>query len=163
MQNYTIIKVNVETWIANALLHKEHSDREDFTVGEIVERAEHEAVAGVLRPGVRVHATLHCVANLPPNPGRYRMLFATAKGRRRLFRPGDPFHPDRQKGKIVPEKEELPEKYWGLLDWYHNEYARSPRRRDPSDSILALAGCGRELWQDEDADTYVRRLREGWQ
>ena len=32
-----------------------------------------------------------------------------------------------------------------------------------SDAILALAGSGRELWADEHADDYVRRLREGWE
>lgn len=31
-----------------------------------------------------------------------------------------------------------------------------------SDPILALRGTGREIWADEDADAYVRRLREGW-
>ncbi len=163
METDIAVKVSIETWIATALLHQEHPEREDFSVGEIVDRAEHEAIAGALRPGVRVHATLHCVANLPPNPGRYRMLCATEKGRRRLFRPDDWSHPDRQKGKIVPEKEELPERYRGLLDWYYNDYLRSSRKRDPNDSILALVGSGREIWRDEDPDTYVRRLREGWQ
>lgn len=163
MESVITMKVSIETWVVTALLHREHAEREDFSVGEIVDRAEKEAITGALRPGVRVHATLHCVANLPPNPGRYRMLFATQKGRRRLFRPGDWSHPDRQKGRSVPETDELPEKYRNLLDWYHNDYVRTQRRRDPRDSILALVGCGREIWRDEDPDTYVRRLREGWQ
>ena len=34
---------------------------------------------------------------------------------------------------------------------------------DRQNSILALRGLGRELWADEDADSYVRRLREGWE
>lgn len=34
--------------------------------------------------------------------------------------------------------------------------------RVASDPILALRGTGREIWADEDADAYVRRLREGW-
>jgi hypothetical protein len=28
--------------------------------------------------------------------------------------------------------------------------------------LLALRGSGRDLWADEPADAYVRRLREGW-
>ncbi len=160
----TEIKVADETWLATALLHKEHPDREDFTVREILDSARRAGVTRELRPGIEVHARLQCVANLPPNPGRYRMLFATGRARRRLFRTGDPFHPDRAKGKTVPDKKELPEQYHDLIDWYYSGYVRSSvTRRDPSDSILALAGCGQELWQDEDADTYVRRLREGWQ
>ena len=83
------LKVADEAWLATALLHRENRERSDFTINEIVERAAKESVYGELRPGVRVHATLHCVANLRPNPGRYRMLFATGKSTRRLFRAGD--------------------------------------------------------------------------
>ena len=76
------IRVADEVWIATALLHRQHPERDDFTVGEIIRRAEAEKVAGAgrLRPGVQVHAYLHCVANKAPNPGRYRMLVETAKG-----------------------------------------------------------------------------------
>ncbi len=35
--------------------------------------------------------------------------------------------------------------------------------RDESDPLLALRGSGKELWADEHADQYVRRLREGWE
>jgi len=31
-----------------------------------------------------------------------------------------------------------------------------------NDPLLALRGSGKELWADEHADEYVRRLREGW-
>ncbi len=31
-----------------------------------------------------------------------------------------------------------------------------------NDPLLALRGSGRELWRDEHADEYVRRLREDW-
>ena len=64
-----VVKVADEVWIATALLHGENPQRADFTVSEIVGRAEREAIAGHLRPGVRVHVLLHCVANFPPNPG----------------------------------------------------------------------------------------------
>jgi hypothetical protein len=30
------------------------------------------------------------------------------------------------------------------------------------DPLLALIGSGKELWADEHADEYVRRIREGW-
>src|SRR5438067_6668118 len=73
------IKVATETWISTALLHKENPDRSDFTVKEILERAQKEGIHGTLRPGVRVHAVLHCVANLPPNPGRYGMGFGSRR------------------------------------------------------------------------------------
>ena len=94
-----------EAWIATALLHRRHPDRDDFTVREIVRQAEVEKVAGgPLRPGVQAHVYLHCVANKAPNSGRYRMLFETSKGRRRLFRPGDPCHPRRNSGEGRPAR-----------------------------------------------------------
>ena len=79
MTTSTALRVADEVFIAITLLHREHPDRDDFTISDIVERAEKEAVFGELRPGVRVYASLHCVANKPPNPGRDRMLYATGK------------------------------------------------------------------------------------
>jgi len=35
-------------------------------------------------------------------------------------------------------------------------------RKIENDPLLAARGSGRELWRDERADEYVRRLREGW-
>ena len=157
------VKVADETWIATALLHTENPERPDFTVKDIVARADKERISDVLRPGVRVHAVLHCVANLPPNPGRYRMLFATGKSTRRLFREGDSYHPAREAAKVVPERNETPAQYQYLLDWYFADYAVRGEQLGPENSILALRGLGRELWADEDADSYVRRLREGWE
>ena len=157
------IRVADEVWIATALLHRRHPDREDFTVAEIVRRAEAEkaAGAGALRPGVQVHAYLHCVANKAPNPGRYRMLFETAKGRRRLYRPGDPCHQLRVSGKETPDPSKIPPAYSDLIEWYRREYV-GDREGCGKDPILSLRGLGREIWADEDADDYVARLREGW-
>lgn len=39
----------------------------------------------------------------------------------------------------------------------------SPSPAPETDPLLALAGSGKELWRDEHADEYVRRLREGWE
>ena len=158
------VRVADEVWIATALLHRQHPRRDDFTVGEIVQRAEAEMVTGVgrLRPGVQVHAYLHCVANKAPNPGRYRMLVETTKGRRRLFRPGDPCHPLRASGKDVPDAREIPPAYGALLDWYRRNYVGADGGSD-ADPILSLRGMGKAIWAQEDADAYVNRLREGWQ
>lgn len=156
------LKVADQVWIAAALLHRENPDRMDFTVDEILERAHKETPAGELRPGVRVHILQHCVANRPANPGRYRMLYETGRGRRRLFRSGDTFHPTRKGGKVVPFLEEVPEKYGVLLKWYEREYdVRRPA--DECGSILGLRGLGKEIWKGVDPDEYVRELREGWE
>lgn len=156
------IKVADEVWLAAAALHREHPNRVDFSVGEIMAKAEAEAATGKpLRPGVRVHVHLHCVANKAPNPGRYRMLYESAPGRRRLFRPGDPCHPQRSTGKDIPARDALPAKYRDLVDWYSQQYAGANGQAD--DPVLALRGLGKEIWADEEADAYVRRQRAGWQ
>jgi hypothetical protein len=156
------VKVADEVWIATALLHREHPSQEDFTVAEIVERARREMISPILRPGVYVHASQHCVANLPPNPGRWRMLVKTAGNRRRLYRPGDTYDPRREGARSVPDRSSVPAKYRGLLDWYEAAYAER-RKRGEEDALLALRGSGRSLWEDEPADRYVTRLRQGWE
>lgn len=157
------VKVADEVWIATALLHRENPDRADFTVKEIKERARRQAIQGDLRPGVYVHAFLHCVANRPPNPGRYRMLFDTGKLMRRLFRKGDPYHPAREGAKTIPSKDDIPSEYHDLLDWYNSEYARKRVNVEKTDPVLALRGLGKEISTGEHPDDYVRRLREGWE
>lgn len=156
-------KVADEVWIAAALLHRENPKREDFTVSEIVDRARRERISDELRPGIQVHAYLHCVANRPPNPGRYRMFYATGKSTRRLFREGDDFDPERRDGKIKPEKENIPVKYQPLLDWYSDKFLGKRKGVKETDPILGLVGLGKEIWVGEDPDEYVSRVRGGWE
>ena len=154
-----------EVWIAAALLHTEHPENEDFAVREIMDRAAQENLrgTGTLRPGVQTHVTRHCVANKRPDPGAYRILFETQRGRRRLWREGDPYHPSRARGKVVPKEGSIPERHRPLIAWYLNEYSRKSRKRTASDPILNLRGLGKEIWVAEEPDEYVRRLREGWE
>jgi hypothetical protein len=157
------IKVADQVWVVAALLHREHPKQLDFTIEQVMERAAREASGETLRPGVYVHIVQHCVANRPPNPGRYRMLFETAPGRRRLFRSGDVYDPAREGSKTVPAREDIPSEYAYLLDWYQDWSQDSVDDRIKNDPLLALRGSGKELWADEHADEYVRRLREGWE
>jgi hypothetical protein len=159
----TALKVADEVWAATALLHREHPETADFTVDEIVQRAEREGLHKPFRRGVYVHVIQHCVANRPPNPARYRMLFETGPGRRRLFRKGDPCHPDRDGAKITPESEDFLEGYNDLLSWYRGWCLVATNSSSKEDPLLSLRGSGKHLWADEHADDYVRRLREGWE
>jgi len=154
------IPVATETWIATALLHREHPERADFTIQEIVARADAERITGQLRPGVQVHASTHCVANREPKPAQLRMLYATGKRTRRLYREGDEAHPKR-KGPITPKPETLPAQYAYLLDWYANEYCAA-RRDEWLRGVIEMIGAGREVFSGVDPDEYVRGLREGW-
>jgi hypothetical protein len=157
------VKVADEVWIAAALLHREHPTEQDFAIEQIVERARREGLHKPLRPGVYVHVVQHCVANRPPNPGRYRMLYETSEGRRRLYRESDPYHPEREEGKVVPDATDIPAAYGELLDWYREWSAEATRRLADSDALLGARGSGKKLWEDEPVDDYVRRLREGWE
>jgi len=116
------------------------------------------------RPGIYVHAVQHCVANRAPNPGRYRMLYETRPGYRRLFRRGDNYHPGREGAKITPLLDGLPLRYSELLMWYEEwnkqDWGKKSGYLDP---LLALRGSGKHIWADEHADEYVARLREGWE
>jgi hypothetical protein len=156
------LKVADEVWIVVALLHRERPERSDFSIDEIMERARAENLHGSLRSGLYVHIIQHCVANRPPNPARYRMLIETANGRRRLFRKGDAYHPQREGGKLAPQAGSLPYGYSGLLQWYEDWCAVTAKAKSLNDELLSLAGSGRRLWADEHADEYINRLRAGW-
>lgn len=164
MPTATAVEVLVadEVWIATALLQMENPGRTDFSVAEIVTRAEAEAITEELRPGVRQHAQQHCVATLPASPNTYRMLTETRPKHRRLFRLGDPEHQDRRNGKMTPAAQNLPERYDYLLNWYRTWSKLVNNLATPEDPLLALYGSGKELWAEEPADQYVARLREGW-
>ena len=153
------VRLADEVWIATALLHREHPRAADFSLKEIEARLGRERITGESRPGVYPHISLHCVANRPPDNGRYRMLFETAPSRRRLFRAGDPYHPKREGGKITPQRDEIPSRYHSLLDWYERE--RAPVQ--DADPLIALAGRHRDLWRGVNPDAYVRQLREGFE
>jgi hypothetical protein len=161
------IKLADEVWIATAMLHRRHPERVDFSVEEVVDFAKNTKELrsrGRLRPGFYVHVVQHCVANRPPNPARYKILFETAPGRRRLFRPGDSYDRRREGGKSSPSAEELPENWFlGLLAWYRTWCMENANRAQEEDPLLALYGSGKHLWADEHADSYVQRLREGWE
>lgn len=157
------VKVADEVWIAAALLHREHPGAADFSVEQILARAAKECLTPTNRPGVYVHAVQHCVANRPANPARYRMLFETGSGRRRLYFKGDVYHPSREGGKTMPNPEDIPAKYRDLLDWYGHWSEKVSGQVQDRDPLLALAGSGARLWSSEHADEYVRRLREGWE
>jgi hypothetical protein len=49
-----------------------------------------------------------------------------------------------------------------LRAWYRNWRSALSHIVSESDSLLALAGSGKQLWKEEHADVYVRRLRESW-
>ena len=159
------ILVADEAWIALAFLHKRYPARKSFAAKEILEQVREERAFPELRPGVQVHVHQHNVANLEPNPARQRMFLRLEDDTLRLYRPGDPAHPLR-KGKMVPKRSELPEKYHHLIDWYEREYCKRERDTQSAqdrDPILRMWGLGKEIWQGVDADEYVRSLREDWE
>ena len=110
-----------EIWIATALLQRDQAGRSDFSVQEIVERILREGL-DEYRPGLQIHASSHCVASKAPNPSLHRFLHETARGRRRLYRTGDPFHPNRRNGRTHPSQDDLPDRYRYLVEWYETQF-----------------------------------------
>lgn len=156
-------------WIATALLHREHPDVADFSTADIRQRVQTEGIARHVKPiTVYLHAQTHCVADFPASPARLRMLESTAPDRRRLFKSGDTYHPDREGPqdhggtRTTPRREALPARFASLLDWYRTHYSASSGNPADSDPILALRGHGKEVWSDEEPDAYVARMRAVW-
>ncbi|HTW61603.1 MAG TPA: hypothetical protein VMD55_07310 [Terracidiphilus sp.] len=165
-------------WIATALLHREHPDRPDFTESEIQARFLSEGLPRGKNPGsLPTNINSHCVANRPRSRkksdstkvqgGPYRILYETRSGFRRLYRPGDDFHPDRAQprvpSKTIPKKAQIPERYWELLEWYEAWIKPGSTvvavKNIEDDPLLRLRGSGRHIWADEHADEYVENLR----
>jgi len=154
-------------WIAAALLQKGHPSRSAFSKREILDRLSAEGLAaGVERGTLNAHLDQHLVANLPPSSGKYRMLFETADGNLRLFRPGDLTHPARlqlrKPSKLVPRNQEIPQRYHYLLDWYAKWSRKTRLPQAPNyedDPLIRLIGSGKHIWADEHADEYVENLR----
>jgi hypothetical protein len=156
-------------WIAVALLHREHPGREDFSKDEIRRKLDDSGLAnGTERGSVNAHLKEHLVANVPPSSSKYRMLYETTPGGNlRLFRPGDftyeTRYQKRKPSKSVPKREEIPQPYWQLLEWYE-AWSKEPRTPDAlidweDDPLIRLIGSGRHIWADEHADQYVENLR----
>lgn len=146
-------------WIAVALLLREHRSVSAFTAQEIVERLETTKLTSYPRSSIAAHLSQHCVANVPPTSGKYRLLWRENDGRLRLFRHDDFAHPARR-GKDRPRREDIPDKYGDLLDWYQQTYSR--QSSGSSDPVLAMVGVGRKAWKGIDPDRYVAELRSGW-
>jgi hypothetical protein len=165
IQERKTVKVADECWIALARRTREHPNRLSFSAREILESVRKEAVHDELRPGVQAHIHLHNVANVPPNTARYRMFYRLEDKTFKLYRPGDPHHPERT-GKTHPLRGDVPVQYHELLDWYESEYCggktagKFPVEEDP---IVRLRGLGKEIWSGVDPDAYVERLRSGWE
>lgn len=154
------LKVADEVFLVVATLHQENPEAEDFSVQEIMDMAEKLKLNHVVRPGFITHVRQHCVANKPANPGDYRMLFATGRGRRRLLRSSDQWDRSRH-GKMFPEIQDVGQSYFTLIAWARVRY-NSFGPSNVYDELLALRGSGKELWADEHADEYIARLRSDW-
>lgn len=152
-----------ECWVALALLHRSYPDRCSFCAREISDRLKLEKACPEVRPGVPSHLYQHNVANVEPSSARYRLFYRLSDGTYRLFRPGDDFHPAR-KGKTAPLREDLPEPYHYLLDWYREEYCGGAAAPAPTDPLLQLRGVGKEMWAAlGGGDAFLAGERAGWE
>ena len=131
------LKVADEVWLALALLHQDHPLRAGFQSSEIFQRAQSLHPGLPCRRGVRAHISGHCVANRKPSPNRLRMLYRNADGTFRLFRDGDDCHPERYRGRTMPARDALPQRYWHLADWYINDYRTAYSPSANGDSVAS--------------------------
>ena len=147
------VKVADQVWIAVVLLTQEHPDQAAFTTSEIVERVRLEF--GEVLPGIQTHISQHCVASKRPNPGRLRMLSEADAHKHRLFRPGDPYHPDREGSKTRPDQTEVPVKYHPLLDWYETDYSFPLKLFGPDAPLLGVQANSGSRDTSQDHDRYL--------
>jgi hypothetical protein len=151
-------------WVATATLARESPERGGFSHDEIRRKVyELEPGHGFEDSTIRTHITTHCVADKKPDPGKHRKLHLNPDSSYRLYRPGDPYHPGRKDGKLLPDPNRIPVKYHDLLAWYRTCNTPAKRTSAQTDPILALLGVGKEMWRElGGGDKFIRELRENW-
>ncbi|MDO8750120.1 MAG: hypothetical protein Q7K03_03105 [Dehalococcoidia bacterium] len=157
------VKAADQVWIAVALLQKEQPGRGDFSIEEIKGKLLQEFGLVYAPATILTHISKQCVASEIPNPGRYRMLTRTSRGRYRLFRPGDYYHPEREHGKTMPSAREIPAEYLVLLDSFETEYGPEVKLLGPDSLLLRMeAGASGQKDVSSAHDRYlVEAYREG--
>lgn len=166
MKHATRVRVADEVWVVVCLLHIENPDRTDFSIDEIVTHAANVQVSNIVRSSasIRVHVSQHCVSNKRANSCNFRYLFETSRGRRRLFKPDDLCHIERESGQELPAAKDLPEECRYLIDWYRQDYVRIQFM--PADpgllELLELKKLAAAKWMHGSADEYVNSLRTYW-
>jgi hypothetical protein len=155
------LTVTNAVWIATALLHRKYPELGGFEREKIVSLVRDLDLTDAEEGSIHQHVRQHSVANKKPQPNTVCMLFDPGRGLRRLYRAGDEVHPGRNAVRTHPKWEDLPEQYADLRRWYENEW-NGGAAGEETDQLLALIGSGKAIWQDEPADEYVARLREGW-
>ena len=127
-------------WVAVALLHVENKEKDVFQVKQIFQKAKDLGLSHAADETLMMHISLHCVANAKAQPNTHRKLFRMASGWYRLYRPDDPYHSSREKGRTSPLAEEIPQEYRYLIDWYNDEYSKkqSPSTQESKDLSHAI-------------------------
>lgn len=114
-----------EIWISMAHLAKRAGDIR-LCVQQRELRSRIDELFGDTRPGVAIHVSQHAVAQRPLNTGYNRCYLSSAPdnhgGSRRLFLPDDKIHESRlHNPKKIPRKDEVPERFQHLLEWYKKQ------------------------------------------
>lgn len=157
------MKAADSVWVATALLQQERGPEADFGAGEILDRVAAEHLWDRDPGTLKQHVYKHNVAQLRAQPDTHRLLTRTARGRRRLFRAGDPYDVAREGGKTHPEPSDVPEQYRSLVAWYLATFDAGCAPEAPS-PLLQLRELSLKLgiWKGIDPDEYIREQREGW-
>lgn len=156
------LKVADAVWIATALLHDSHPEAAGFSPSAIREEVLRRHFTDKDQKTIYQHIVQHLVATKPKDPNSRKMLTEIENGLRRLYIPGDPFHPSKQNGRSVPKAEDLPRNLLKWLAWYETWSRNHSPKRPPAravDPMEALEGT----WTFGDGDTYLREMREGWE
>ncbi len=126
-------------WLATKQLELENPDATGFSRDQI-ERRVRQIDPTLKSATVAMHLSAHCLAWKPARPSRLRTLSQNPDGTLRLFRQGDPFHPERHGGRVAPKVSAVSDQYRDLLGGFDDKTQTSPSTDSKKDPLLALAG-----------------------
>jgi hypothetical protein len=140
------MNLDIEVWLATALLHRANPARTDFTLPEIRSKVIELNPRRASQKGLNTYLSSHCVASKKRQDRSIgpRILTDAGSARRRLYRAGDPYHESRAGGKVRPDPEDIPAQFRGLVDWYERVYSArpmaSPAQRDRMEALREVVG-----------------------
>ena len=133
-------------WIATLQLHHDHKNEEAFRHSQIFKEVRKQGLVESSDSTIRTHISSHTVANRKAQPDTHRKLFAVRNGWFKLYRPGDPYHETRRRGRIAPLPHEIPEGRRWTINWYQDDYVKRqvpvPTKSESSNLPFAKIGEG---------------------
>jgi len=121
LRNYNTINLIDKIWLSVASLHYDNPTAKFFKNRDIIKRIAmlfYQGDEKQVDAGAPVLISSHLVAENPKLGVWRKYLTSEGRAQRRLYKSGDPTHPDREAGETHPDLNDIVAEFQYLLEWY---------------------------------------------